>query len=98
MKLLDCVEILVEKAEYAKLGVHKGMQGTIWDEECKDGCWLVYFPRYGEKADIGDIVVKEEDLKLIPVMHALLNEQIEAQFNAMGQDQKALDGNSDYMV
>ena len=29
MKLMDCVELIVEKNKYAKEGVHKGMQGVI---------------------------------------------------------------------
>lgn len=36
-------------------GVHKRMQGVIWEEQEKDGSWLVLFPRYGEKADIADL-------------------------------------------
>ncbi len=39
MKYLDCVEVIVEKEEYAKHGVHKGMQGVIWLEECTNGEW-----------------------------------------------------------
>ena len=27
MKMMDCVEVMVEKYSYAKEGVHKGMQG-----------------------------------------------------------------------
>lgn len=55
MKMLDCVELIVEKSEYAKEGVHKGMQGVIWEKECKDGCWVVLFPQCGEKEDIADL-------------------------------------------
>ncbi len=33
------------------------------------------------KNDIATIAVKEEDLKEIPIMHAIINEQIKAQFN-----------------
>ena len=29
MKEMDCVEVIVEKEEYAEEGVHKGMQGWI---------------------------------------------------------------------
>ena len=80
MKYLDCVEVIVEKEKYAKHGVHKGMQGVIWLEECIDGEWDVYFPQCGEKEDIAEISIKEEDLKEIPIMHAIVNEQIKAQF------------------
>ena len=81
MKYLDCVEVIVEKEKYAKHGVHKGMQGVIWLEECIDGEWDVYFTQRGEKEDIAEISIKEEDLKEIPVMHAIINEQIKAKFN-----------------
>ena len=80
MKYLDCVEVIVEKEKYAKYGVHKGMQGVIWLEESIDGTWDVNFPQYGEKEDIAEISVKEEDLKLIPKMDARVNEQIKARF------------------
>lgn len=80
MKYLDCVEVIVEKEEYANEGVHKGMQGVIWLEECIDGEWDVYFPQCGEKPDIAEIPIKEEDLKLIPVMHAIINEHIKDEF------------------
>ena len=66
MKMMDCVEVIVEKEKYAKDGVHKGMQGVIWDERKINGCWLVNFPGYGENADIAEIPVKEEDLMLLP--------------------------------
>lgn len=97
MKMMDCVEVIVEKSEYIKEGVHKGMQGVIWEEECKDGCWVVLFPQCGEKEDIADLYMKEEDLKLIPVMHAIVNEQINAKFDALEQTKQAEDV-SDYMI
>ncbi|MBE6562620.1 MAG: hypothetical protein E7660_02665 [Ruminococcaceae bacterium] len=81
MKYLDCVEVIVEKEQYTKHGVHKGMQGIIWLEESINGTWDVYFPQYGEKPEIAEIPVKEEDLKLLPDgMDALVNERIKAQF------------------
>ena len=86
MKMLDCVEVIVEKEKYARDGVHKGMQGWICLEENVNGYWLVNFPQYGEKEDIAEISVKEEDLKEIPVMHAIINEQIKAQFEASEKD------------
>lgn len=55
MKMMDCVELTVEKNQYAKEGVHKGMQGVIWESERKDGCWVVLFPQCGEKEDIADL-------------------------------------------
>ncbi len=80
MKEMDCVEVLVEKEKYAKEGVHKGMQGWICLDDNSNGTWLVNFPQCGEKDDIAEISIKEEDLKIIPVMHAILNEQIKAEF------------------
>lgn len=80
MKYLDCVEILVEKEAYAKEGVHKGMQGVIWLEECINGEWVVCFPQCGEKEDIAEIGVREDDMRVIPVMYAAENERIKAEW------------------
>lgn len=76
MKEIDNVEVIAEKEKYAKYGVHKGMQGWICDDRNINGCWLVNFPQCGEKADIAEIPVKAEDLKLIDIMHAKINEEI----------------------
>lgn len=76
MKEIDNVEVIAEKEKYAKYGVLKGMQGWICGERNINGCWLVNFPQCGEKADIAEIPVKEEDLKLIDIMHAKINEEI----------------------
>ena len=80
MKMMDCVEIAVEKEKYAKDGVHKGMQGWICLDDNSNGTWLVNFPQCGEKDDIAEISVKEEDLTLIPKMDAKVNEKIKEQF------------------
>ena len=80
MKEMDCVEVIVEKEKYVKDGVHKGMQGWICLDDNSNGTWLVNFPQYGEKTDIATISVDEQDLKVIPVMHAIVNEQIKAKF------------------
>jgi hypothetical protein len=80
MKEMDCVEVLVEKEKYAKEGVHKGMQGWICYPECTNGYWLVNFPQCGGKEDIATADIKEEDLRFIPVMYAVVNERIKAQF------------------
>lgn len=88
MKYLDCVELLVEKKKYAKEGVHKGMQGVIWEPECENGAWVVLFPQYGEKEDIADLCIKGEDLKLIPTMDARVNEKIKAQFENNNDSEK----------
>ena len=80
MKMMDCVEVIVEKEKYVKDGVHKGMQGWICLEQRTERTWLVNFPQCGEKEDIAEISIDEEDLKIIPVMNAILNEQIKAKF------------------
>ena len=88
MKMMDCVELIVEKSKYAKEGVHEGMQGVIWDPECKNGCWVVLFPQYGDKEDIADLYISEDDLKIIPVMDARVNERIKAQHEDSGDSSK----------
>lgn len=81
MKEMDCVEVINEKDRYVKDGVHKGMQGWICLEQRTEGYWLVNFPQYGEKDDIAEISILEEDLVLLPDgMDARVNERIKAQF------------------
>ena len=92
MKEMDCVEVIVEKEEYAEEGVHKGMQGGICYDVFCDGTWLVNFPQCGEKDDIATLSIREEDMKLVPVMNAILNEQIKAKFDAAGETAEDLDG------
>lgn len=92
MKEMDCVEVIVEKEEYAEEGVHKGMQGWICYDVFCDGTWLVNFPQCGEKEDIATLSIREEDMKLVPVMNAILNEQIKAKFDAAGETAEDLDG------
>lgn len=86
MKELACVEVIVEKERYAQEGVHKGMNGWICHPECVRGYWLVNFPQYGEKDDIAEIDIKEEDMKEVPVMNVKINEQIRAEFDALERD------------
>lgn len=80
MKMMDCVEVIVEKKEYAKEGVHKGMQGWICLDDNRNGTWYVNFPQYGEKDDIAEISILEEDLVQIPKMDAKINELIKLSF------------------
>lgn len=88
MKEMDCVEVIVEKEKYAQDDVHKGMQGWICDPKFVRGTWLVNFPQCGEKDDIAEISVKEEDLKVIPVMYAKINEEIKAKFDALKKEEQ----------
>ena len=102
MKMMDCVEVIVEKRSYARDGVHLGMQGWICLEQRTEGYWLVNFPQCGEKEDIAEISIKEEDLKVISVMNAAVNERIKAKFDAETSSAKSFDVRDDdlsgYMV
>lgn len=103
MKEMDCVEVTVEKKEYAENGVHKGMQGCIWKPEDRKGMWEVLIPQFGEKEDIAYILIKEEDLVTIPKMDAHINEQIKAQFDTLEQEASSskMQGDesiSDYLI
>ena len=102
MKMMDCVELMIEKEKYAKHGVHKGMQGWICLDDNSNGTWLVNFPQCGEKDDIAEISIKEDDLKIISAMNAAVNEEIKAQFErsesaAKGLEKKS-DNLSDYLI
>ena len=88
MKEMDCVEVIVEKSEYTEDGVHKGMQGWICLEQRAEGYWLVNFPQCGEKEDIATIAVKEEDLEVVPIMHAIVNEHITAEFDKKDKEKQ----------
>ena len=81
MKMMDCVEVITEKEKYIKNGVHKGMQGWICLDDCTNGYWLVNFPQYGEKDDIAEISINENDMKVIPSLNAMINERIKEIFN-----------------
>ena len=102
MKMMDCVELMIEKEKYAKHGVHKGMQGWICLDDNSNGTWLVNFPQCGEKDDIAEISIKEDDLKIISAMNAAVNEEIKAQFERSEPTAKDLekkaDGLSDYLI
>ena len=102
MEMMDNVEVIVEKEEYAVDGVHKGMQGWICLDDNSNGTWLVNFPQCGEKEDIATTSIKEEDLKKIHIMYAIVNEQIKAQFEEAEKDKKALsdapEDLSEYMI
>ena len=80
MKMMDCVELIAEKKTYAQDGVQKGMQGWTCMEQYRDGYWLVNFPQLGENPDIATLGIKEEYLKVVPVMDPGVNEKIRAQF------------------
>ena len=101
MTYMDNVEVIVEKEKYTRDGVHKGMQGWITEPENISGYWLVNFPQCGEKNDIATIPVMEEDMKVVPIMNAAINEEIKARFDAPKEADKSFaDGNglSDYVI
>ena len=82
MQEMDNVQVIVEKEKYARDGVHKGMFGWICYPKCVEGYWLVNFPQCGEKEDIAEISIKEEDLRIVEILDAQMNEQIKAKFES----------------
>ena len=62
MKEYDLVELIVERDEYAKEGVHKGMFGAVISEEPINGEWEVIFSEFYTAKDIATIGVAESDL------------------------------------
>ena len=80
MQEMDNVRVTVEKETYSRDGVHKGMYGWICYPKCVKGYRLVNFPQCGEKDDIAEISIKEEDLEVVRILDACVNEQIKAQF------------------
>ena len=51
--------------------------------------WLVNFPQCGEKDDIAEISIKEEDLEVVRILDARVNEQIKAQFEKEADQTKS---------
>ena len=102
MQEMDNVQVIVEKETYARDGVHKGMFGWICYPKCVEGYWLVNFPQCGEKDDIAEISIKEEDLKIVNILDAEANEQIKAQFENPTEAAKGfhhkLDDLSGYLI
>lgn len=79
MKEYDIVELLVDRPQYERAGVKKGMFGVIMSEDkvCGD-LWQVIFTMFYTGEDFADICVKESDLKVwdrVP-MDRVLPEQI----------------------
>ena len=65
MKEWDFVEITVEKDEYASLGVHKGMQGTIFSPNINKTEWQIYFSGDATLSFAIIITVKSSDFKVL---------------------------------
>ncbi|MEG1528338.1 MAG: hypothetical protein RR248_01960 [Clostridia bacterium] len=71
MKEFDRVELIIERAEYQKIGLKKGDRGVILGEE-RNGYFLVYFDGVIYQNSDGvfctteiDAGIKSEDLMLI---------------------------------
>ena len=90
--LRNCSVIVLQKCATFGLFLpiyEEGMQGWICDERNIENSWLVNFPQYGEKDDIATIAIQEEDLHLLPDgMHAVVNEEIKAQFDVLENGKK----------
>ena len=95
MQEMDNVQVIVEKEMYARDGVHKGMFGWICYPKCVGGYWLVNFPQCGDKNDIAEIGIKEEDLKIVKILDAQMNEQIKAQFENSSEAAKGFTEKAD---
>lgn len=65
MKEYSRVRLMVEKEEYAKAGVHKGMDGWICDSVCESKYVYVCFDQDGPLPNIADIIVRKEDLEVM---------------------------------
>lgn len=64
MKEYALVRLLVDRPQYEKYGVKKGMFGAIISEKKVRDKWLVSFGMAYSGEDIADICVKEEDLEV----------------------------------
>ena len=71
MKLLNRVELIVDKKRYTDQGLKKGDRGIVLGEE-RNGYWLVYFDGEIFQGEDGvwqtteiDAAVLEEDVKVI---------------------------------
>ena len=73
------------------------MFGWICYPKCVEGYWLVNFPQCGEKDDIVEISIKEEDLKIAKILDAQANEQIKAQFENPTNAAKGFNEKPDYL-
>ena len=89
MQEMDNVQVIVEKEKYAQDGVHKGMFGWICYPKCVEGYWLVNFPQCGDKDDIAEISIKEEDLRIVEILDAQINEKIKVKFDSSKDTGKA---------
>lgn len=81
MKEMDCVEVTVEKEEYARYGVHKGMQGKTHYKASNADRWYVRFPNCNSKLNEIRESIYAKDLKLLPDgINPKINEEIRRKF------------------
>ena len=74
---MNAVEIVTEKEEYAKDGVHKGMQGWISPLCISTGGPTVIFPRPDFAPDITAMTIHESDLHSISSVDPMVNRAIQ---------------------
>lgn len=65
VKEFDKIELIVEKYEYAKEGVHKGMTGCVTASYAIKNRWPIIFSEEGTGKDVAELCVKREDFKVI---------------------------------
>ena len=76
MKEMDCVEVIVEKKEYAEEGVHKrGCRAGYATDVGLRRHMARELPAMRRKGRYCNAERGEEDMKIVPVMNAILNEQ-----------------------
>ncbi len=83
-KELHFVEVTAEKEEYARQGIHKGMQGRTFYED--EGYYLVLFPWSDRPESMVDGQLAIADVKTIEHIASGRNEQIRVQYQAPGED------------
>ena len=80
MQEMDNVRVTVEKKPIHEMAFIKVCMDGFAIPNASKGYWLVNFPQCGEKDDIAEISIKEEDLEVVRILDARVNEQIKAQF------------------
>ena len=62
----DWVQLIVEKKEYTKYGVHKGMEGCVLMPDSYDNTWYVEFSKEDGSGEVlADLCVAREDFIII---------------------------------
>ena len=103
VRVLPVVQAVFERlGDGFSLADMVGNQARGGRPKCVKGYWLVNFPQCGEKDDIAEISIKEEDLEVVRILDARVNEQIKAQFEKEADQTKSFaempDDLSDYRI